>query len=293
MLDLVLKLCLAPALVVAVSLAGRRWGPRLAGILVVLPVVAGPILLIVYLEHGRDFTARAAAATTLGIAPLAGYAVVFALVSRRCRWLPSLAASWSTVLLADLALAQVRLPAVVALAVAVLALLAAGRLLARLSSPAPPTSRPPGWDLPARALATAVLVLLLTGLSAVLGPVWTGVLTPFPVALSVVCAFAVAHDGHAGLVACCAAWCRGCTDSPRSAAQSRSASPLGGGAAFGLATAIAVAYAVVLVRVRPRPAAPPGREPPSPGRPGAAVGPTAAGGVGLPPRDDLSAGTAP
>ncbi len=257
MLDLVLKLCLAPALVVAVSLAGRRWGPRLAGILVVLPVVAGPILLIVYLEHGRDFTARAAAATTLGIAPLAGYAVVFALVSRRCRWLPSLAASWSTVLLADLALAQVRLPAVVALAVAVLALLAAGRLLGRLSSPAPPTSRPPGWDLPARALATAVLVLLLTGLSAVLGPVWTGVLTPFPVALSVVCAFAVAHGGHAGLVALLrgvvpglhgfAAFC---------CAVAVGVTPLGGGAAFGLATAIAVAYAVVLVRVRPPAALP-------------------------------------
>ena len=43
---LALKLLLAPLLVVASSLAGRRWGPRLAGILVVLPIVAGPILLI-------------------------------------------------------------------------------------------------------------------------------------------------------------------------------------------------------------------------------------------------------
>ena len=246
-----LKLCLAPVLVVAVSLAGRRWGPRLAGILVVLPVVAGPILLIVYLEHGRDFTARAAAATTLGVAPLAGYAVVFALVSRRCGWLPSLAASWSAVLLADLALAQVRLPAVTALAVAVLALLPAGWLLARLSSPAPPISRPPRWDLPARALATAGLVLVLTGLSAVLGPVWTGVLTPFPIALSVVCAFAVAHGGHAGLVALLrgvvpglhgfAAFC--CT-------VAVCVGPLGGAVAFGLATAVALTYAVVLMRVR-------------------------------------------
>lgn len=44
-----LKLVLAPALVVVSSLAGRRWGPELAGALVALPIVAGPILFITYL----------------------------------------------------------------------------------------------------------------------------------------------------------------------------------------------------------------------------------------------------
>jgi hypothetical protein len=43
---LALKLLLGPLLVVASSLAGRRWGSWVAGILVVLPIVAGPILLI-------------------------------------------------------------------------------------------------------------------------------------------------------------------------------------------------------------------------------------------------------
>ena len=70
-LVLALKLLLAPGLVVASSLAGRRWGPRAAGMLIVLPVVAGPILLIVYLEHGAAFAGRAAAAATLGVVPLA------------------------------------------------------------------------------------------------------------------------------------------------------------------------------------------------------------------------------
>ena len=66
---LALKLLLAPLLVVASSLAGRRWGPQVAGILVVLPVVAGPILLILYLDQGSRFAAHAASAATLGIAP--------------------------------------------------------------------------------------------------------------------------------------------------------------------------------------------------------------------------------
>jgi hypothetical protein len=41
---LLAKLLLAPACVVAVSLAGRRWGVAVAGLLGGLPVVAGTLL---------------------------------------------------------------------------------------------------------------------------------------------------------------------------------------------------------------------------------------------------------
>ena len=116
---LAMKLLLAPLLVVASSLAGRRWGPQVAGILVVLPVVAGPILLILYLEHGSRFAAHAARAATLGIVPLALFAFVFGYLSRRHGWLATLAFGWIAVLVADLVLAQVDVPAVVALALAV------------------------------------------------------------------------------------------------------------------------------------------------------------------------------
>ena len=61
---------------------------------------------------------------------------------------------------------------------------------------------PAGVDiLPARAVATALLVLLLTGLAGHLGPVWTVVPTPFPIALRVVCIFTTAQSGVTGLVA--------------------------------------------------------------------------------------------
>jgi hypothetical protein len=198
---LALKLLLAPLLVVASSLAGRRWGPRVAGILVVLPIVAGPILLILYLDHGSQFAADAASAATLGIVPLALFAVVIAYLSRRYGWFSTMVASWLAVLAADLALAQVDVPAGAALALALLALHGASALLRRLDPPALPPAPTPWWDLPARAVATAVLVLFVTGMATSLGPALTGVLTPFPIALSVVCAFTVAQAGHAGALA--------------------------------------------------------------------------------------------
>ncbi|MEV6932252.1 hypothetical protein AB0M46_48255 [Dactylosporangium sp. NPDC051485] len=73
-MTLVLKLLLAPLLVAGSSLAGRRWGAQVAGVLVALPIVAGPILLIACLEHGPAFGARAAASALLGLVSLALFA---------------------------------------------------------------------------------------------------------------------------------------------------------------------------------------------------------------------------
>lgn len=251
---LALKLVLAPFLVVASSLAGRRWGPRLAGILVVLPIVAGPILLIVYLEHGSRFAAEAARAATLGVVALALFALLFASLSRRHGWLLTLGLSWVGVLLADLGLVLVRVPVAAALVMALLALHAVDLLLRRLDAPAPLTGTAPWWDLPGRALATGALVLLVTSLAAVLGPDVTGILAPFPIAISVVCAFVAAQEGHGGVVALL----RGIVPGLVGFALfcflvAVTIDPLGGLAAFTLATAVALVFAIVLARHRPLP----------------------------------------
>ena len=55
----------------------------------------------------------------------------------------------------------------------------------------------PAWDLPARAIATAALVLALTGAAGGLGPTLTGVLTPFPISNTVLAAFVLVLEGPA------------------------------------------------------------------------------------------------
>ena len=245
---LALKLLLAPLLVVGSSLTGRRWGPRVAGILVVLPIVAGPILLILYLEHGSRFAADAAGAATLGIVPLAFFAVGFAYLSKRHGWFVTLLASWLVVLATDLALARVDLPAGAALALALLALHGASALLRRQGRQSVPLPATPWWDLPARAGATALLVLLVTGLAASLGPALTGTLAPFPIALSVVCAFTVAQAGHAGVLALL----RGIVPGLDGFALfcflvAAMINKVGGVVAFGVATGAAVIFAIFLL----------------------------------------------
>lgn len=199
---LLLKLLLAPALVVGSSLAGRRWGARVTGVLVALPIVAGPILLISCLEHGTRFGAAAAASSLLGLVTLALFAVVFAWFSRRAGAILSLAVTWAACLAADVALAQVQVSPWVGFPVVLLAAWGASRVLARgtVSPGAPLLTTRPWWDLPGRAAATASLVVLVTSLAGALGPAMTGVLAPFPIATSVVAAFTLAQAGHAQTV---------------------------------------------------------------------------------------------
>jgi hypothetical protein len=199
---LLLKLVLAPMLVVASSLAGRRWGPGLAGALVALPIVAGPILFITYLEQGRRFVSHAASASLLGLVSLALFAVVFALLSRRRGWTSTLVIGWSACLVADLALSFLRLPAVAGLFVSAAATGTAMRVMSvREAGGERPSAPLPWWDLPARAVATGGLVLALTAAAARLGPGLTGVLAPFPTGTSVVAAFALVQGGSPTAVA--------------------------------------------------------------------------------------------
>ena len=58
-----LKLLLAPLLILLATLAGRRWGPAVGGWLAGLPLTSGPVSLILALEQGPEFAARAALGT--------------------------------------------------------------------------------------------------------------------------------------------------------------------------------------------------------------------------------------
>ncbi len=197
---LALKLLLAPALVVLSSLATRRWGPRLGGILVTIPIVAGPILLIICLEHGPAFAAQAAVASTFANVALAIFALTLIATVGRMPWWAALVIAWALVLLVDFGLARITAPAWVALLAAIVALHAVQYVLGRQPDDPVAATLLPWWDLPARAVATAVLVLAVTGSADLAGPSLSGVLAPFPIALSVVCAFAAAQHGRAGVI---------------------------------------------------------------------------------------------
>jgi hypothetical protein len=192
---LLAKLLLAPACVVAVSLAGRRWGIAVAGVLGGLPVVAGPILLVLTLVHGDSFGAGAGAGTLLGLVALSVFVVVYGRLAPSARPIVCLLAGWGAFLAAVAILNNFHPPALVSLIV-VAAVFALGiKLLPAPEGRVGEIGPLPSWDLPARALAALVLVLAITAASGSLGPGLSGLLAPFPIVTSVLAVFTHAHGG--------------------------------------------------------------------------------------------------
>jgi hypothetical protein len=190
---LLLKLALAPVLVVGATLAGRRWGPRASGILIALPLVAGPILLVITLEQGEEFAARAARGSLLGVVALSAFCAVFARAGSR--WMRALPVGWLAYAVVAAAGSRWDVPPVAGLAVALGAITGARLLLGTDDRPADTPRTPPPSDLYARAASTALLVITITTAADTVGPAVSGVLTPFPIATSVLAAFSLASDG--------------------------------------------------------------------------------------------------
>jgi hypothetical protein len=189
------KLLLAPLCVVAVSLAGRRWGLAAAGILGGLPVVAGPILLVLTLTHGSGFGATAAAGTLLGLAALTTFVVAYGRVAPAAGPAFSVVTGWTSFLACVAFLTLLDPPPGISLLLVGACFAAGLSLLPALARPPALSSALPWWDLPARGLAALALVIALTAVSGTLGPELSGLLAPFPIITSVLAVFTHAHGG--------------------------------------------------------------------------------------------------
>jgi hypothetical protein len=197
MLAPTLHLVVAPGLVAASTLAARRWGLRLGGLISAFPAIVGPVLLIAAHEHGTAFAAKAASGTLLGLVALSGFALAYGRTALHAGWRTSLTAGWVTAGAIALLIAAVDAGPLPGLAAATLSLVVAYRSLPAGAAPvaAPPASR---WDLPLRMALTAVLVASLAAAATRLGPVVGGVLAALPVLASVLAVFT--HEQGAGAI---------------------------------------------------------------------------------------------
>ena len=190
---LVLKLTLVPALVLSVSLAARRWGPKIAGILTGLPIVSAPALFFFAVEQGTAFASEASRAVLMSLFGVAASGVTYARVARRTPWWLALPVSWSAFFVVIVLAQRARWGATAALLGAFAAIATGHAILPRATAKKPAAG--PAWDLPLRCVAAMTLVVSVTALAERLGPTLSGALTPFPVAISILLDFSHAQQG--------------------------------------------------------------------------------------------------
>jgi hypothetical protein len=198
---LLLKLTLAPLLVAAATLVARRWGPRVGGLFVGLPLTTGPIFLFLAIDQGLDFAAGATVGILSGLVGLAAFALAYAAASRRAGWASSLALAAVAFFAASAAIGQTGGVGVVGTGLAAWAALALAAALIRRPGPGVARAPPPWWDLPVRMLAAAALTLGITAAAGRLGPVLSGIVGTYPVVSTVVTTFTHAQLGRAAAAA--------------------------------------------------------------------------------------------
>lgn len=254
---LLLKLMVIPAFLLLISLAGKRWGPSVAGWLSGLPVVVGPILLFLALEQGEAFAAQAAIAALSAMFAMIAFCVVYAQVAQHRRWPVALGVALSvwTILALVLSWLPVSLP--LSGLLALVALLAAPYLFPSVRPAL--TGPPPKSDkLLLRMLAGALLTFAVTLLASTVGERWSGLLAVFPVLGSVMAVFSQQTRGPAFTAALLQATATGMYCFSAFCLTLALALPLLGMPAFFVGVAVSLAMLLVtrrlLVRNTPPPA---------------------------------------
>jgi hypothetical protein len=194
----VLKLFLTPLFIGSATLAGRRWGPAVNGLLVGLPLTTGPISFILAHEYGLAFAANVAAGNLAGQISMCVFCLTYSLAAQKRGWLASAFTAVAAFLLTTALLNRFtwqRLPAFFAL---LLVIALVERLIPRQPF-STTTSTPPRWDLPARILVATSFVILLTTFANVLGPQLSGLISTFPIFGVVFATFTHSQQGAAAV----------------------------------------------------------------------------------------------
>jgi hypothetical protein len=186
-----IKLILTPLVVLAASLAARRWGDAIGGWLVGLPLTSAPVSVFLAVEQGPHFAAEAANGSLAGVAAQAVFCLGYTVFAPRGVAAALAAGAIGYAILAGALVAaapprfELFLGAVVALA-----------LVLRFVPRGKPTSAKAfsTLDIALRVAVTTALVIGLTSAAGTLGPGASGAMASFPLIGASIAAFA--HPAH-------------------------------------------------------------------------------------------------
>lgn len=191
-----LKLLMTPILMLAISLAGKRWGTQIGGLLSGLPVTSALVMLFLSLEQGEVFASQAVPGALAGVAAVQATCLFYYWVTQRVS--AFVGCIVALLFFAVAALATSHLGWVALSVVATLLLVVA--IVVATSQPAQACSARyvpmPRWVIPMRMMTATLLLLVITASATMLGPVVSGMLAPVPVIAWPLAVFAHVQGGR-------------------------------------------------------------------------------------------------
>ena len=177
-----------PLVMGIITLVSRKWGHKIGGLIASMPWIAGPILLFFILEQGKEFGIRAVPGIMTGIISLICFCYSYARLSQHVNWLVSILISYLVYVSVALVFEVFNMDLFTMYGITLGSVLLALKVFPIPTAPLTQARRLP-YDLLIRMVVATLFVILITGLASVLGPTWSGILTPFPIITSILAIF--------------------------------------------------------------------------------------------------------
>lgn len=187
---LVIKAIVSVGIVVGLSIAAERAGPRLAGLLIGLPLGAGMVVIFTGYEQGADFAAAAAVHMVPGFLTTVVFIYIYSLIAAREDkggfrgvLMPTLGAHVGYGFAAWL-MSQFHLSLAVSIPLLAVGVVIGHYVMASLPDKPIVARVTFGWKVLAfRAGMAATVIVIITSIAGKVGPQWTGILTAYPITL--------------------------------------------------------------------------------------------------------------
>jgi uncharacterized membrane protein (GlpM family) len=256
--ELALKMALTAFIVVIVSVTVERSGPFIGALIAALPTAASAAYIILAFEHPPDFIASSAVGSAAATAAVSIFCLVYAVLAQRHGLVLSLSVA---IVIWFAGAAALRLNNWTPLTAAILNVAVFGLTVPlswryRTSGPPAKFLRTP-YDIPLRAITSAVVVAVVTTASYSIGSFASGVFAVFPIVMG--CSIVILHPRVGGIasssmmahaqIALNGLWLG-------FLAMHYLVAPAGVWGAYGLGLAVCIGWSVMLwlVRSRKRPA---------------------------------------
>jgi hypothetical protein len=206
---LALKLILAPLAVLLASIASKRYGHVIGGILSGFPMIAAPVTAALLIDHPAEHVTAIAFAAVSGLLATFGFIVAFAWVAKTNRpWWFCLACATAAFVLVAILLKTLELPMPLSVALGIAALWVTRLALPKFTLPSHPPVIP-STELALRVFSAFILAAVLL-FSAGQTPPWlSGLLIAWPITGSILPSFTQKIAGPNATIAFFSGFSRG------------------------------------------------------------------------------------
>ena len=188
------------SVIYAVTKISKRWGNEIGGMIASLPWVAGPILVFITVEQGVSFAKNTIEGVMMGMIAWLAFCFTYMYVGERKSAVISLLFSYMSYIIVGyvLTLPTGQISVHLWYAITMLFVILAVFRFPSIESFSNTTFRTLQYDIPLRMIAITTFVLSITYFAQTLGPIWSGILTPFPIMTAVLAFFTHITQGISG-----------------------------------------------------------------------------------------------